>query len=635
MFALAVILSLAASPFDDLTSAEISAVTKAVRADAQFGEVVRFPIIVAKEPPKASVLAWRNGGPMPAREAIASVYDAGKNRFCEVTVDLATKKVTFIRELPGAQPPILLDEYAEVAELTRADPRWQQAMHRRGIVDLDSVQVDGWVPGLLSPAEETRGKRIMRALSYMRGTGVNFYARPIEGVLVTVDLNERKVIEVWDSGAVPFVKAEGELPKSDKTLRSSVQASAPIKIDGQRIQWRGWSLRYSMQPHKGLVVYDVSFQEDGVKPRSVLYKGALAEMVVPYGDPNRAWSFRNAFDVGEYGLGRTAHSLEARTEAPDGARFLDAVFADDNGKPFVIPRAVAVYERDAGMLWSHVDMSSRKGAAQRARELVVSAMTTIGNYDYGVDWVFTLDGVIAVEANLTGMLLAQGTSMEENTCTAECKRLVAKQIIAPNHQHFFNFRLDLDVDGADSNTPMEINVSAAKPGTPSNPDNNAFDAVLSPLKRESAAARDLAPASARKWKVTSTTARNALGHPTGYMLMTGESAVPYFDKTSKVRQRAGFVEHNVWFTRYKDDEQSSAGDYPNQAKGGGGLPSFIADDEPLESTDVVLWYTFGVTHIPRPEEWPIMNVHRAGFKLMPHNFFSRNPAVAIPGSRPR
>ncbi len=632
MLPLAVAAFLAASPFDDLTSAEITAVTKAVRSDPQFGEVVRFPIIVAKEPPKAAILAWRNGGPTPPREAVASVYDAPKNRFCEVTIDLATKKVSGIRELKATQPPILLDEYADVAKITRADPRWQEAMKKRGIVDLDSVYVDGWVPGLLSDAETASGKRLMRALSYMQGKGVNYYARPIEGVLVTVDLNERKVVEVWDSGIVPFVSDEGELPKSKTDLRSSVQASAPIKVDGQRLQWRSWSLRYSMQPHKGLVIYDVSFQEDGGKARAILYKGALAEMVVPYGDPNRAWSFRNAFDVGEYGLGRTAHSLEPRTEAPDGARFFDAAFADDNGKPFVIPRAVAVYERDAGMLWSHVDMNSRKGSAQRARELVVSSMTTIGNYDYGIDWVFTLDGVISVEANLTGMLLAQGSTMEENTCTAECKRLVAKRIIAPNHQHFFNFRLDLDVDGAESNTPMEINVSAAKPGTPSNPDNNAFDAVLSPLKRESAAARDLAPASARKWKVTSTTAHNGLGHPTGYMLMTGESATPYLDKASKIRQRAGFIEHNVWFTRYKDDEQSSASDYPNQAKGGLGLPRFIADDESLESTDVVLWYTFGVTHIPRPEEWPVMNVHRAGFKLMPHNFFSRNPA--LPPSKP-
>jgi primary-amine oxidase len=628
MLFLAATLLLAASPFDDLTAAEIKVTTATVRADKQFGDSVRFPIIVAKEPPKAVVLAWRSGGALPPREALAATYDPVKNRFCEVTVDLAAKKVSGVRELANQQPPILLDEYADAAKLTKADVRWQEAMKKRGIKDMDSVYVDGWVAGLLSDGEAATGKRLMRALSYLQGKGTNFYARPIEGVLVTIDLNERKVIEVADSGIVPFLENEGELPKSQTNLRSSVQPSAPIVVSGQRIQWRGWSLRYSMQPHKGLVIYDVSFTEPGQQPRAILYKGALAEMVVPYGDPTRAWSFRNAFDVGEYGLGRTAHALEARTEAPDGARFFSAAFADDDGKPFIIPHAVAVYERDAGLLWSHVDMNSRKGAAQRARELVVSFMTTIGNYDYGIDWVFTLDGTIKVEANLTGMLLAQGTAMEENTCTADCKRLVAKRIIAPNHQHFFSFRLDMDVDGADGNTPVEVNVSAAKAGTPSNPDNNGFDAALTPLRKESAAARDLQPASARVWKITSTKAHNALGHPTGYMLMPGETATPYLDKaSSKIRARAGFIEHNVWFTRYKDDEQSSGGDYPNQSKGGDGLPRFIADDESLEGTDVVLWYTFGVTHIPRPEEWPVMNVHHTGFKLMPHNFFSRNPTI--------
>jgi primary-amine oxidase len=41
----------------------------------------------------------------------------------------------------------------------------------------------------------------------------------------------------------------------------------------------------------------------------------------------------------------------------------------------------------------------------------------------------------------------------------------------------------------------------------------------------------------------------------------------------------------------------------------------------------VLWYTFGVTHVPRPEEWPIMNLQKTGFTLMPVNFFSENPAM--------
>jgi primary-amine oxidase len=50
----------------------------------------------------------------------------------------------------------------------------------------------------------------------------------------------------------------------------------------------------------------------------------------------------------------------------------------------------------------------------------------------------------------------------------------------------------------------------------------------------------------------------------------------------------------------------------------------------VDNTDVVVWYTFGVTHIPRPEEWPVMPVHRTAFKLLPVSFFSRSPALDVP-----
>ncbi len=629
MLVLALALLTAPSPLDDLTREEIVTAVTVVLADKQFGDDARYPIIMAKEPAKATIVDWRRSGLAPRREAFVAIYEPTKNRFSEAIVDLATKKIRHKRELPGVQPPILFDEYVLVADIVHTDPKWQESMRKRGITNLDDVYVDGWVPGLMSPAERSSGRRLMRALSYLKEKGVNYYSRPIEGVLVTVDVNERKVIEVLDTGVVPIVKAADELKptrEAPRPLNVSFPKGVSYKVHGQNIEWEGWSFRYSMQPSKGLVIYDARFAG-----RPIMYKGALSEMLVPYGDPSHQWSFRNAFDVGEYGLGRAAHSLAVGVDTPEGAHFFDGVFAKDDGKPLIIPHAVAVYERDAGLLWKHVDLLTQKGEGRRARELVITFTTTIGNYDYGVDWIFALDGTIQVEAYLTGIMLAQGTSLTENACTEDCKRLVAKQIIAPNHQHFFNFRLDMDVDG-ESNTPQEMNVSAIKDN---NPDMNGFEAVMTSLKRESQAQRDLAPASARMWKITSSDHTNDLNHPTGYMLVPGESATAYLGAASLIRARARFIEHTAWFTKYKDDEQSPAGDYPNQSNGGDGLPKFVADDESLEHTDVVLWYTFGVTHIPRPEEWPVMNAHRAGFKLKPFNFFGRNAALALPTVKAR
>jgi primary-amine oxidase len=128
----------------------------------------------------------------------------------------------------------------------------------------------------------------------------------------------------------------------------------------------------------------------------------------------------------------------------------------------------------------------------------------------------------------------------------------------------------------------------------------------------------------------SSTERNALGEPTGFALIPGENALPYVHPDAAVRRRAGFIEHPVWFTRFKADEMNAAGPYPNQSAPGQGLLQWASDHESLDRTDSVLWYTFAVTHIPRPEEWPIMPAHVAGFKLVPVSFFSQNPSLDLP-----
>jgi primary-amine oxidase len=80
-------------------------------------------------------------------------------------------------------------------------------------------------------------------------------------------------------------------------------------------------------------------------------------------------------------------------------------------------------------------------------------------------------------------------------------------------------------------------------------------------------------------------------------------------------------------------ERYAAGEYPYQSKGGDGLPKWTSANRPLDGRDVVLWYTMGITHNPRPEDWPVMPVHEAGFKLVPWGFFARNPEMDLPPGR--
>jgi primary-amine oxidase len=206
--------------------------------------------------------------------------------------------------------------------------------------------------------------------------------------------------------------------------------------------------------------------------------------------------------------------------------------------------------------------------------------------------------------------------------------MVAKNLLAVHHQHFFSYRLDMDVDGV-ANRVLEMN-SVPMPVGPKNPQRNAFTMEETPLRTEHEAERSLNLETSRRWIVVNPAATNALGHPTGYALLPGESAKPFAAADSWVRKRAGFLDAHVWVTPYAADEIYAGGDYPNQSHGGDGLSKWAAANRPIDNKDIVLWYNFGITHNPRPEDWPVMPTYEAGFKLVPWGFFAQNPVLDLP-----
>ena len=397
-------------------------------------------------------------------------------------------------------------------------------------------------------------------------------------------------------------------------------------------------MHWSMNAREGLVLHQIAWM-DGDRLRPVLYRASLSEMVVPYADPAGTWAWRSAFDEGEYGLGRLSVPLERGVTAPDHAVLLDAVFAGDTGITEELPGGVAIHERDGGLLWYHYDME-HGAAARRARELVIQTIATIGNYDYCVQWVFQQDGAVALELILSGSLLTKGVASTRcETCrppggsdTSSPRgdqrngTLVAENVVAPHHQHFVNVRLDFDVDGTE-NDVKEVNVH--RDTRSRNPAGNAFVAVPTWLRSERRARRHVSAAEHRTWEIANLSATNAQGHPTAYALLPGAASLPFPGARSPILRRGAFATSAFHATRLHDDELFAAGRYPNQNPGVGGLARWIEDDEPLKG-DVVVWYTVGVTHVARPEEYPIMNATKVGFRLAPVGFFAMNPGLDVP-----
>ena len=623
-------------PLDPLSKEEITAVTETLKASGKTTESSRFSTMVLHEPPKAEVLNFKPGDSF-RREAFVVVYERTVNKTFEAIVDLNKKSVASFKEIPGVQPSFMLEDVILLTSITRKDPQWQAAMKKRGIEDFGNVQIDAWSAGYFGlPAEA--GKRLARGISFYRPKGdKNPYPHPIEGVTAVVDLSAKKMLQLIDTGVVPVPEAKGELdPDANQSSRPRpkplqiVQSNGPgFEIHGHEIHWQNWRFRYALHPREGLVLYTVGYEDQG-KLRSILYRGSLSEMVVPYGDASAGWFIRNAFDEGEYGLGLLALPLEEKVDVPDNATLLPAFFASDRGNVQEKNRVVALFERDGGVLWKHVDWVTNKNESRRARELVLSSFANVGNYEYGFNWVFHQDGTLEMEIDLTGVMSVKGVVKETNHAHQSATgHLVALGIEAIHHQHFFNFRLDMDVDGSGHNSVVEQNTQAAI-ASPKNPQNNVFTMQETIFKREIAAQRQLNFASSRRWKIINDATRNSLGQPTGYVLVTGENSVPFSGLNSFVRKRAGFMNNHLWVTQFAPDEMNAAGFYINQSKGGEGLPKWTKGNRAIENQDIVLWYSMGITHLPRPEDWPVMPVHKAGFKLMPNGFFTSNPALDVP-----
>jgi primary-amine oxidase len=624
----------AAHPLDLLTGGEITRAVEIVRADARFPDDSVFAHVRLHEPAKDVVAAHRPGAPVD-RHVEALVVPREGLEPIEVIVSVTEGAVRSWAPRPGMRPALLFGESFIAITRLREHPEWQAALRKRGIEDFDAVQIDPWPAGSFG-VEHEDGRRISRCISYLRHSKEdNGYAHPIEGVVAFFDQGSGEVLEVVDYGEMPIPQeCHSYLPDDVGPMRTDlkpleiIQPEGPsFTVEGNAVQWQRWSLRVGFDPYEGLVIHDVSYR-DGERVRPVLHRASITEMVVPYGDPNPMHGWKNAFDAGEWGLGRMTNSLKLGCDCLGVIHYFDAVMATEQGDPWVVEQAICMHEEDYGILWKHQDLHGGTTEVRRSRRLVVSFIATVGNYEYGFYWYFYLDGNVQLEVKLTGVISPMAV---EAGATPEFAGLVAPGLAGPNHQHLFSARLDLDVDGP-TNRVYEVEAERVPPG-PENPWGNAFRQRATHLEHELAAQRDVDAATSRAWKVVNPAVTNRVGQPVGYKLVpTMSTPTMLAAPDSSVGKRAGFARHNLWVTPYEPEERRAAGNYPNQHTGGDGLPRWTAADRSISDTDVVLWYTFGVTHFVRPEDFPVMPVEYAGFLLAPVGFFDRNPALDVPPS---
>lgn len=622
-------------PLDPISAAEIATLREVLEAAGHGGPAKRYAYVMLREPSRETIAAFRPGGPVP-REIGVLVSDLFARTVTEIVVDIPARRVIREQARDPARDgwgPVLDEDYVAAEEIAKADPRFVRALAARGITDLTRVFCCPLSAGVFGRKEE-EGRRMLRVLSFLAPDAERvhaLWAHPIEGIVCHVDLTERRVLRFVDTGFTHVPQQDDDYldpaiapRRTMKPLHITQPEGASFTVKDNVLHWENWSIRIGYNGREGLTLHDIRFR-DGGRERKILNRASISEMVVPYGEPQPTHEWQNYFDAGEYQFGRLANSLVLGCDCLGEIHYLDATVVDDFCNPVEIRNAICIHEEDVGTLWKHTDIFSGRSDVRRQRRLVVSFFVTVGNYDYGFYWYFTLDGRIELECKATGVVFTSGRPEGAYEWASE----LAPRLGAPQHQHMFSARLDFTVDGL-RNRVDEIDVKRVPKG-PANPVGNAFTRKITRLKTEKRAQRVARGDLGRVWRISSAEATNYLGEPTAYVLVPEGLPLLLADDEASITRRAAFATRALWVTRFDRDQLWAAGYTPNQHPGGAGLPAYSAGNRRIDGEDIVVWHSFGLTHFPRTEDWPVMPVDYAGFKLRPENFFDRNPTLDVPG----
>ncbi|TVY88924.1 Copper amine oxidase [Lachnellula willkommii] len=633
-------------PFDPLSNAEIDAAVQII--GKELGQL-HYNAVTLREPAKAEMLKWLEDSvniPRPSRVAdVVAIAPGGK--VYDGLVDLKNGKIIKWDVLEGVQPLITMEDLQTVEHVMRKDPNVIEQCVISGIPreDMHKVYCDPWTIGY--DHRFGNGVRLQQALMYYRPhVDDSQYSFPLDfcpifdadkAEIIHIDIPDirRPVNQAKPNNYhVAAIENEGGYRTDIKPINITQPEGVSFKVEGRVIDWQNWKVHVGFNYKEGIVLNNITYNDKGTV-RPIFYRLSLVEMVVPYGNPEHPHQRKHAFDLGEYGGGYMTNSLSLGCDCKGAIHYMDAAFVNRAGESTTIKNAVCIHEEDAGILFKHTDFRDESVLVTRGRKLIISHIFTAANYEYCVYWIFHQDGTVQLEIKLTGILNTYAMLPGEDTKGWGTE--VYPGVNAHNHQHLFCLRIDPNIDGP-NNTVFQVDASqgAGEVGSKENPYGNAFYAKRTKYSTVSEAISDYDGVTSRTWDMCNTNKINPYSHkPSSYKLVSREVPRLLPKEGSLVWKRAGFARHAVHVTPYDDEQLYPAGRHVPQTSGepSKGIPEWIANgNASIDNTDVVLWHTFGITHFPAPEDFPIMPAEPMTLLLRPRNFFTKNPALDVPPS---
>lgn len=618
-------------PLDGLTTSEYWTVYETLQKAGHADPDTVFSSVLLHPPSKQAILTNQ---PVP-RQADVILFKSGKTFSAQINI--TAKSVVSHTELKDAQAPFTLSELLSADEPIKKDPRVIEALKKRGLTDLRTVQCTALPVAYRSTAEQASQRVGFVSCAKTNGT-LHTWGRSIEGLTIQLDMVTKKIIRVVDTEVAPVPTANNdyeeiaEVPRPHSTPISTSQPFGPAyNINKGEITWQNWQFRFRLDQRVGAVLNLVKFIDKG-KPRSVMYEGHVSELFVPYMDPSNGWNSRAFIDAGQfYAVSPFIKPVKSGLDCPAHATYFDTLAASESGSPKLHTNMACLFERlPESPAWRHGEDGQIYG--RPTRQLVLRTAAVIGNYDYIMDWRFDPDGTIEVAVGATGVIETKSSAQKlAHSHHAESTgQHVAEHTIGVNHDHYFSYRLDLDVDGANNSFMLHKMV-------PKKIDNDPMRKsiwVTQPImaKTEKDAILDIHLDKPSMWMFMNPAVRGPLGHQTAYEIMPGATAKSLMSPDDPTQKIGAFSEHQFYVTPYKADERYASGTYPTSSPATDGLTTWVKANRNIENTDIVGWYTLGFHHITRSEDWPVMPTMWHHFHIRPFHFFDKNPALDLPKS---
>ncbi|KAJ9621672.1 hypothetical protein H2203_007161 [Taxawa tesnikishii (nom. ined.)] len=641
----------AAHPFAPLSRHEITNAAALIQSQWPSNTNLHFKAVTLEEPAKAEAAPYLeaeySGRSLPSidRRAFVSYYIRKTNKFHEAIVNLSTQTVESNVRL-GANVHASGDgeEILAIERIALEDEGVKAELAKLQLPEGSVVISDPWIYGSDGINDDDR---MYQCFLYMRDPAnseeadSNHYALPltISPVISTETMQVIRIDHLPTSKDNTIKETQPWKPKSGneyvaeyQKLRTDVKPLHVVQPEGasftvteqgtsQVIEWQKWSFRVGFNQREGMVLYNVRY--DG---RSLFYRLSLSDMNIPYADPRHPFHKKSAFDLGDAGAGIMANDLKLGCDCLGAIHYLNAIVSDDKGGATEMPNVVCIHEQDAGIGWKHTNYRTGRAAVARNRELVLQSIITVSNYEYILAFMFNQAGEVIYEVRATGILSTQPI---DEGLEVPWGTVVHPGVLATHHQHIFSLRVDPAIEGHANR--LVYDEAIAMPRSDFNPHGTGYYTTETLVERSGG--YDLDYEKNRVFKIQNVAVRNPVnGKPVAYKIHAPPFQKIISDKDSFNYKRAEFSDRNIYAVKYRDGELYAGGKYTNQSRGGTGVRSWAERDESIVDDDLVVYVQFGINHVPRIEDFPVMPCEIIKVSMKPVNFFDKNPALDVPPS---